>query len=109
MNPMDDELVAAARRRILRELEREQAGASVVNNIGGGLPVTLREQMASAVSPEGSPEDDYYVAIRREANKKGGWDKMVKRFKAQKGSKPPTMEELFGNSEDDQLKALTKP
>jgi len=92
---MDNDLVAAARRRILRELEKEQGGASVVNNIGGGLPVSLRDQM-SQVAPSGSPEDDYYVAIRREANKKGGWDKMVRRFKAQKGEKPPTMEELFG-------------
>lgn len=98
MNPMDDDLIAAARRRILRELEREQGGASVVNNIGGGLPVTLKDQM-SQVTPEGSPDDDYYVAIRREANKKGGWDKMVKRFKAQKGQKAPSMEELFGGNE----------
>jgi len=100
---MDNDLVAAARRRILRELEKEQGGASVVNNNsasfvnnpGVGLPVSLRDQM-SQVAPSGSPEDDYYVAIRREANKKGGWDKMARRFKAQKGEKPPTMEELFG-------------
>lgn len=98
MDSTDKDLIAAARRRILRELEKEQGASaqSVINNYGGGAPVTLKEQMAAQVAPEGSPDDDYYVAIRRQANKKDGWDKMVRRFKTQKGQKPPSMEELFG-------------
>jgi hypothetical protein len=101
----ESQLVEAARRKLLRELEREQA-ASVVNNIQSGVPVTLAEQMAAGkkgsgplgtVTP-GPDEDlhDYYVAIQRKKNDKGGWDKYVKRFKAEKDARPPRMEDIFG-------------
>lgn len=99
------QLIEAARRKLLREIERENAAGAVVNNYAGGLPVSLKEQMAQGggsgplgtVTP-GPEEDlnDYYVAIQRKKNDHGGWNKYVKRFKADRGTKPPSMDELFG-------------
>lgn len=108
----ETQLIEAARRRLLREMEKEAATASATGNVvnigGGGLPVTLAEHMAAGKGGKGSgplgtvtpgPEEDlndYYVAIQRKANSEGGWDKYVKRFKAEKGTRPPKMSEIFG-------------
>ena len=95
----EKQLVEAARAKLLRELQKEAAagGSSVINNYGGGSPVSVKEHMAgAAVSPQGDPDEDYYVAIRRMANDKGGWDKMVRRFKTKKGEKAPKVGDLFG-------------
>ncbi len=92
------DLVEAAKRRILRELEREQA-AQVVNNLtqgggmGGGQSQSIQDMMGS-----GTPEDwDYFVDITREdlpdvnpaTGKPKGWKKSVHRFTNRKGEEPP--------------------
>lgn len=97
----ESQIVELSKRRILRELEKEQAAAAIINNYGGGggSPVSLREHMASGVTPEpGTPDDeDYFVAIKRQsdANNPKDWSKLVRRFKTKKGEKVPKLEDLF--------------
>jgi hypothetical protein len=93
------DLVEAAKRRILRELEREQA-AQVVNNLtqGGGGMGGAQGQSIQDMMGSGTPEDwDYFVDITREdlpdvnpaTGKPKGWKKSVHRFTNRKGEEPP--------------------
>jgi hypothetical protein len=96
-NKFEHQISELAKAKILRELQREQAASNVINMYGGGgIPTTLKEQMAA---PQASnPDDeDYFVGIQRTpTDDKGGWNKMVRRFKTKKGEKAPSAAELFG-------------
>lgn len=97
------DLIDAAKRRILRELEREQA-AQVVNNLtqsGGGMGREAPQtQSIQDLMGSGTPEDwDYFVDITREdlpdlnpaTGKPKGWKKSVHRFTNRKGEKEPPL------------------
>ncbi len=101
MDPIDTSdqaLIAAIRRRLLQEIEREQAGgASVVNNVyGGGAPIVPSEAPSQGLMGQmggqaGATEDpyDYFVDIVRkdlpeinpETGKPIGWEKSVRRHR----------------------------
>jgi hypothetical protein len=106
--PDDDVLLAAIRKRLLREIEREnearQAGggggggggaSSIVNNVyGGSLGGGVAGQLGNA--QEMTPEErDYFVDIARqnvpegdEEMPHGGWRKSVHRYTQDKKKVP---------------------
>lgn len=86
----DEALIKAARKRILRELEAQQA-AGVINNVYGGSQ-GLTERMNGAPADDQSLRD-FFVDIERrdlperdpETGKPIGWTKKVKRYSAERG------------------------
>ena len=83
MDKFDEELKAAVKARILRELQREQNQAQIVNNLygSGALPAS-----AGGLQDRFSPDEDpfeYLVDIERENTDKG-WKKKVHRYRKRK-------------------------
>lgn len=102
MGPLDQEfddaaLIRAARKRIMRELEAQQAGGGspITNNVfsggGGGIAPGLMERMNGAEAEDPSLRD-YLVDITREdlpdinpaTGKPVGWKKSVHRYVREK-------------------------
>jgi hypothetical protein len=91
----DDVLLAAIRKRLLREIEDERRAsdaAQIVNNVYGG-PMEAR----GGIHEELAPDDmEYYVDITRkdlpetnpETGKPVGWEKKVRRWRQKAGDDP---------------------
>lgn len=85
MSSYDKELKAALKRRIVRELEKEQSPSSIVNNLyGGGSEKQsggIQDSMLSGEDPF-----EYYVDISRKSdpNDPKGWLKSVHRHRGKK-------------------------
>lgn len=99
-DPVTEELLLQAmRKKILREIDREQQ-ASIVNNVysgGGATPVGGVMQALGNNSGEEEIDPgmfDYFVDIEREpafhneAGKPEGWKKKVHRYRKPKGEDP---------------------
>lgn len=83
MDKFDEELKAAVKARILRELQREQSQAQIVNNLYGGASLPASQGgLQDRFSPDEDPFE-YLVDIERENTDKG-WKKKVHRYRKRK-------------------------
>ncbi len=93
----DDVLLEAVRKRILKQLEKEEGSANVTNNMyAGGMDNASHTGgvMSQLGSGQGEDPFDYLVDIERddkrdpETGKVMGWKKKVHRYRVPKGEKP---------------------
>lgn len=86
MDSYTRDLQGAIKRRLLRELEKESAGSSIVNNLYGGGSSEKQSGGIQDSMLSGQDPFDYYVDIARKSDPEDpkGWSKTVHRHRGKK-------------------------